>query len=233
MPQFLSALAGGAWPEFANLAETPAEISLQRPFYPRGTSGVCQRHLFDAHGVVDMDALRRRCERAQPGRRAACSLFWTLGGQQVGRGALSGWIETLLPALARSDLDVALWPFDGELNDLLNRRAVTVAETYPTEFYSHLGITLRGSKRKQAPRTENAATMLGWAKRSGVRLSSGLRAEIKDGFGSKADGEDRFDAVVVLFGMLNILLGHRETGEPRNDPNLPIEGWILGQDHRV
>jgi hypothetical protein len=228
---FLSDLANGKWPEFANLAETRDQISLQRPFYPRKPGGTRQQHLFDGHSVPDMDALRRRCEKARPGRRAACSLFWTLGGQQVGRGALSGWLESLLPAVSRPDLDVAIWPFDGELNDLLDRHATTVAETYPAEFYSHLGIKLRGSKRKQDVRREHSDALLDWARTHRIRLSTDLHAEIEDAFGSKADGEDRFDAVVGLMGMLNVLLGKRGSGEPLDDPNLAVEGWILGLDH--
>lgn len=47
------------------------------------------------------DELRRLCEMSvpawsvYPGRRAACPLFWTLGGQQVGKAAILGWREVL------------------------------------------------------------------------------------------------------------------------------------------
>lgn len=230
---FLSALARDGHTEFSNIARTPDEISIQRPFYPFKPGGTRQQHLFDGHAVSDMNALRRRCERARPGRRAASSLFWTLGGQQVGRAALSGWIETLGPALAHRDSDIALWPFDGKLDDLFTRHSTIVAETYPAEFYSHLGIQLRGSKRNQLVRKEHAGALIEWAGRNNVDPSADLRTEIMDGFGSRADGEDRFDAVVGLFGMLNILLGNRESGEPLDDPHLAVEGWILGLDHRA
>lgn len=235
---FLIALADGAWPDFARVAERPEEISVERPFYPYSATGigsqrVRQHHLLDAHGVDHMDALRRRCERGRPGRRAACALFWTLGSQQAGRGALAGWQEVLLPALGRADLDVALWPFDGPLDELLDRRSVTVAETYPAELYAHLGIEMRGSKRRQRDRQHHADTLRVWARRHDVELSDALDEEIGDGFGSKADGEDRFDAVVGLFGMLGIVLGRRPSGEPSHDPDLPVEGWILGRDHRA
>jgi hypothetical protein len=42
--------------------------------------------------------LRRQCERATPTRRAACPLFWTLGSNQVGKAAISGWQEVIAPA---------------------------------------------------------------------------------------------------------------------------------------
>ena len=49
-----------------------------------------------------------------------------------------------------------------------------------------------------------------------------------DGFGGGADGEDRFDAVVGLWGMLDVALGNRAPGEP-DDKTTWVEGWILGQ----
>ena len=52
----------------------------------------------------------------------ACSILWTLGGKQVGRATISGWRDVLVPALRHPDLDVAIWPFDGELDELLRAR---------------------------------------------------------------------------------------------------------------
>ena len=56
-----------------------------------------------------------------------------------------------------------------------------------------------------------------------------LVAEIEDGFGAGASGEDRFDAVAGLFGILNVVLGRRPSGEPDDPVVRRIEGWILGQ----
>jgi hypothetical protein len=52
--------------------------------------------------------------------------------------------------------------------------------------------------------------------------------EIEDGFGP-GGGDDRFDAAVGLFGMLNVVLGRRPSGEPDDPVVRRIEGWILGQ----
>jgi hypothetical protein len=54
----------------------------------------------------------------------------------------------------------------------------------------------------------------------------GSPAEVQDGFGSGADGEDRFDALVGLIGMLEVLATGRE---PTVGPDPRVEGWILGQ----
>jgi hypothetical protein len=56
-----------------------------------------------------------------------------------------------------------------------------------------------------------------------------LTAQILDGFGPSPAGEDPFDAVVGLFGMIDTL--HRAV-EPElpDDPAIrSVEGWIFGQ----
>ena len=160
-------------------------------------------------------------------------MFWTLGGNQVGRAAIAGWRELLAPA-RRAGGDLALWPFDGALADLLGRRRLVVAETYPGEVYGHLdlGSPLRaqGGKRRQTARAACARGLLAWAERASVALAPELRTEIVSGFGPDPDAEDRFDAVVGVFGMLNVVLGHRPSGEPDARSVRAIEGWILGLD---
>ena len=49
-----------------------------------------------------------------------------------------------------------------------------------------------------------------------------------DGFGPSASGEDRFDAVVGLIGMLEYLSGKKQFFEPETDEIRQIEGWIFG-----
>lgn len=237
--QFLPVLAElgqGRWSRFFDVAQRPGEISLERPFYPMRPGGTRQEHLLSALSLPSMDALRRRCEMPRPGRRAACPLFWTLGGQQVGKAAIAGWREVLIPALQSRRTAVKVWPFSGLLEALLRDSRVVVAETYPAEFYDHLGIEFgrhpvrgKSGKRVREDRAAQAETLLRWASEAGVELSEPLRSELKDGFGTRTDGEDRFDAVVGLFGMLNVVLGRREPGEPNDDEVLRIEGWILGQ----
>jgi len=62
-----------------------------------------------------------------------------------------------------------------------------------------------------------------------VIVAPQLAAALKDGFGASPDGEDRFDAVIGLFGMINVILGNRPAGEPEEEAIRKIEGWILGQ----
>ncbi len=86
-----------------------------------------------------------------------------------------------------------------------------------------------GGKRSQAARGEVAQQLLAGVKRLGVTPEPAAQAEIEDGFGAGADGEDRFDAVVGLLGMLLVLRGERRSGEPDDPVVSRVEGWILGQ----
>jgi hypothetical protein len=106
-----------------------------------------------------------------------------------------------------------------------------VAETYPAEVYGQLDLVLRrhGGKRSQVARRANAMSLLAQLRRLGVAAEPAARAEIEDGFGAHTSGEDRFDAVVGLLGMLNVVLGQRPSGEPDDPLVRRIEGWILGQ----
>ncbi|MBS28851.1 MAG: hypothetical protein CL566_08025 [Alphaproteobacteria bacterium] len=231
-PSALLRFGRGRWKDFYSPADTKQQISHRRPFYPNKAGGTRHRDLTDALGVADIDQLRRFCDLPTDLRFAASPLFWTLGGQQVGKAAISGWRDLIAPA-RRSNTGLRLWPFDGALADLLARPGTVVAETYPGEIYSHLRLrvgTANRSKRNQAHRRDDAEPLLAWAAENQVALSAALTADIRDGFGAGADGEDRFDATVGLFGMLNVVLGHRAPGDPNDPVQRDIEGWILGLD---
>jgi len=233
---FLLQLGRGGWPDFFRVAERPEEISLHRPFYPQRPGGAKQQHLLDGLGFQTMDDLRRQCDLSRPDRRAAAPLFWTLGGQQVGKAALNGWRTVIIPALRASDIDVAIWPFSGPLFDLFQAGRVIIAETYPAECYRHLGVTFprrsgqKSGKRVQASRKANAPALLAWTEIAQVDLDPALRNLIFDGFGPGPAGEDPFDATIGLFGMLNVLLKRRPPGPPDEAIMHPIEGWNLGQN---
>ena len=181
-------------------------------------------------GLID---LLRFCDRATPTRGAACPIFWTLGGKQVGKAALLGWREVLVPALEDPELDISLWPFDGDLPELMASGDVVIAETYPAEACVHLGITPPGrgwSKRRQEDRAAQRGPILEWVKRRPVYLDRHLSEEIADGFGPSKHAEDPFDALLGLLSMVEVVLGHRSPGAPRREEVRSVEGWILGQE---
>jgi len=234
-PDLLAELGHGPWARFSDVAQTAGEISLHRPFYPMRPGGTTRAQLSDALGI-DPRALRRRCE----GRDAEV-LFWTLGGKQVGKAALSGW--RLLAAAADGTAGggpVRLWPFHGPLRTLLGEPAssAVVVETYPREFYRYVrpdpgpGAARRApwSKRRRSDRLEWMPRLLDWAERLGVSWESDVHRRVEQGCAEGAHGEDEFDAVVGLLGMIAVVTGAVASGEPDDDAEVAtVEGWILGR----
>ena len=241
----------GEWASFYQPARSPDQISLHRPFYPAKPGGARQKFLIEGLGVENIQDLRRVCEFAHPGRRAAAPLFWTMGAQQVGKAAISGWRDVIGPAMRDPHEELFLWPFDGALDELLEGGSLVIAETYPGEIYQALKLHFpsptelklgfgeptpirKSGKRSQAGRRWNAVALMNWSKSARVQLDPQLEALIQDGFGPGPKGEDPFDTTVGLFGMINVLSGF----QPEWTPSLQssgaeaireVEGWILGQ----
>lgn len=223
---FLRSFGDARFARWFDVAEHRSEISIDRPFYPMRPGGTQRQHLFDALGLTAKDLLRR-CEWATPDRGDACMLFWTLGGNQVGKAALAGWREIILPKLEK----LSLWPFDGALHDLMIPGATVVVETYPGDVYGQLGIPRRPvwSKRQQEGRRSVASHLMRWLEDRPHVDGRELLSLISDGFGNSKDGEDRFDAAVGLLGMIDVVDGRRGEGVPDADDVKRWEGWILGQ----
>ncbi len=217
---------------FFDLADEARDVSIYRPFYPKRPGGTLRKHIVEGLGVESFHDLLRNCDRATDTRGAACALFWTLGGQQVGKAAISGWREILQPAITDSSTDIALWPFDGDLDELLETRQIVVAETYPAEAAIQVGIGAPGrgwSKRSVNDRVSKAEPILSYARRIEVTLSEELQKDIGEGFGTGIHGEDRFDATIGLLSMIGVMKGLRPPGTPPPGEVRAIEGWILGQ----
>jgi hypothetical protein len=227
--EMLLALGTGAWSPFFDVARSPEEISVTRPCYPFSSAkGVSRAELVAGLGASTFDDLLRACERRTQHRQAACSLFWTLGGNQVGKGALTGWKELIQPAVLQG---AGLWPFDGDLAELARTPCLVLAETYPAEAYRMVGAQFlpRQSKRRQTDRRGKAKPVLAWAERHGVIFNTQVTAELEDGFGSGQNGEDRFDALLGLLKMVEVAEGRRPERTERLEAEIAWEGWILGR----
>ena len=231
-PEWLAGQAEAAWEQWCRPAALPAEIGRGRPYFPLCPGGASQAALAAAHGVLAYRDLLRRCDHATPQRPAACCMFWTLGAKQCGQAALAGWHEVLRPGL-RTGATMAIWPFAGKLSDLLAEGGCIVAETYPAEFYAELGPRRRFSKRRQTDRQCLAGGIFGAANRAGLVAEVGLAVAIEDGFGPRPDGENAFDAVIGLIGMLLVLRGLRPSEPPDAAAVHRHEGWMLGLDPRT
>jgi hypothetical protein len=223
-PAFLGRIGSPPWTEFERVAVRADEISLRRPFYPHRPGGTSRAHLQDGLGLSARQ-LRRRCDGTD-----AETLFWTLGGKQAGKASLHGW---RMIRQARADgADLALWPFDGSLPELLARAGIVVAEAYPREFYQYIGAppAARWSKRRRADRLLCVRALLAWADRLGVSWDDAVGRRVTDGCDCGPTGEDEFDAVVGVLGMISVLTGAVPPGVPADDPAVrQTEGWILGR----
>jgi hypothetical protein len=189
-----------------------------------------------ALGFADAAGLSRLCDRATAERPAGAPLFWTLGANQSGKAAISAWRDWLVPALVaqgespgEADGQVRLWPFEGGLHALLAPGRAVLAEVYPAEALRHGGLRLAGSKRAQAPRQALAPALLALLALRRVRPDAALEAMIRDGFGHDAAGEDRFDSVIGLLGLIGVLEGARPDFVPDDPWVRHWEGWVLGQ----
>jgi hypothetical protein len=216
-------------PDFFQVCALLAEVGPARPFYPaRGVAGMTRAAHAEALGLDGAAALSRACDRATSERPAGAPLFWTLGANQSGKAAIAAWQQMLLPALS-SGAEVRIWPFAGAFRTLVAPGAVALAETYPAEALRHLGVRLKGSKRRQSDRAMVADQLAAAMAALEVLPDQALQQTVSDGFGHDAAGEDRFDCVLGVLCVLNVLAGNRPDTAPA-DPWIRLwEGWVLGQ----
>jgi len=206
------------WKDFFKVAESKNDISIARPFYPNNNKGGKKQADLCEKLQLNAEDLFRKCDNSESERKA-CHIFWTLGANQVGKAALHGWEEVILPAL--EDQSIKFWPFQGTLAELLNNAhgITVVAETYPAEFYGHLGLHPVVKSDKES-RDRAYQTLLNKYSQKLPTILRKLKTECVN--------DDEFDAIVGLFGMLNIVMGeHNEGTPPTGTKN--IEGWILGR----
>ena len=177
-----------------------------------------------------MNELLRMWRRAAD-RKQACSLYWTLGGNQVGKAAISRWRACSRPRSAIS-LDVALWPFDGTFGELLGEPSNRGHRDVPDRVLPSPGGIADRSKRGHCQRAAQARAFRSWRNEPEIKGRVAFdesREAVDGGFGSSEDGEDPFDAFVGVLGMLNVLLGRRSAGWLEPAATRAMEGWILGQ----
>ncbi|MCS6933239.1 MAG: hypothetical protein NZM27_13635, partial [Acetobacteraceae bacterium] len=167
-------------------------------------------------------------DRATRLRPAGAPLLWTLGANQSGRAAIAAWREWLAPALA-AGAPYALWPFAGGLHALQQAGRLVLAECYPAEAMRSRGIPRLGSKRSAAVRRATAPALRAAMAALRVEPDGPLAEEIADGFGARPDGEDRFDSLIGLLGVIAVLEGAQPDHIPEDPWIRRWEGWVLGQ----
>jgi hypothetical protein len=140
-----------------DVAADIADVSPERPFFPQNItvkSPGIKSQFREALGLSADDVLRR-CDRKHCTRAAASEMFWCLGASGVGKATIAGWRDTLRPALLDPNRRFTIWPFDGQLKDLLAASDAVLVETYPADAYLQLGLSIGApgaSKRRQEDR---------------------------------------------------------------------------------
>ncbi|MDB5314999.1 MAG: hypothetical protein JWO24_843 [Rhodospirillales bacterium] len=226
-PTFLRGLVDR--PGFFAVSAALGTVGLGCPFYPaRGARGMTRASHAEALGLDSPAALSRWCDRATAERPAGAPVFWTLGANQSGKAAIAAWRDWLAPALV-SGVPIRLWPFEGALHGLLAPGVAVLAEVYPAEALRHCGLRMGGSKRSQLDRAALAEPLLAVMVARRVAPDRALVAAVRDGFGRDARGEDRFDSLIGLLGLIGVLDGLRPDFVPDDPAIRSVEGWVLGQ----
>jgi len=226
-PEFLAGLA--ARPGFFDVNEGLATVSPDRPFYPaRPARGMTRAAHAEALGLAGAEALNRACDRATRLRPAGAPLLWTLGANQSGRAAIAAWRDWLAPALS-AGAPYVLWPFAGGLHALSAPGRLVLAECYPAETMRTRAIPRLGSKRSAEARRATGPGLREAMARLRIEPDAALADAIADGFGPRPDGEDRFDSVVGLMGVIAVLDGAQPDHIPADPWITTWEGWVLGQ----
>lgn len=223
----LNTLATKQLKEWLSVCCTAHEISAHRPFYPNcnvAKGDGSRQKILTGVGASEWRQLLRNCERGGNGTKVAQSPFLTIGAGQVGKAMIAGWKSVIIPAR-----ELSIWPFDGDLQSLIDKGGTILCETYPGDVYARLGFPKRGwSKTKVEGRKACAPFIHAWLARHAVG-SSRLYHIVEDGFTKEHGGEDGFDALVGLIGMLDVIDGRQPEGAPQDETTLRWEGWILGR----
>ena len=112
---------------FFGITTDPRRWCVDRPWF-RVLPGEGGRRAFTEQVP---DGFLRRIDRATGGN----PLFAVSGiPGTVGAATRDCW-QSLVPLLAEADRDFTVWPFDGDLPDLLAERGMVLAETYPRLAY--------------------------------------------------------------------------------------------------
>ena len=85
------------------------------------------------------------------------------------------------------------------------------------------------SKRNRQDRIDRSDALRRCARQMRVDVQQ-IDSAMSDGFGMSDIGEDQFDSVVGLLGMLAVVLRVRSDGAPHDEAVRSTEGWILGQN---
>ena len=197
--------------------------SVDQPFFalPAGTGS---RRRWEAHlAESGIDALRSidRLTKAKP-------LFIVSGiPGSVGSAACDLW-RGLLPFLGRKEPEIAIWPFQGDLDELSQSGSIVVGEIYPRAAYAAALASEEPADRapldlaKNTPDVRYAAiraiTTATWVQDHSVKIEDLNEAQ---------ESADAFDALFTAAALLRCSLEGTPFSASGHE-NVLSEGGILG-----
>ncbi len=195
--------------DFFRRVRSPSEWRVDRPFFhvPKGKGG---RKSFEEK--LDGGFYRRIDAKA-----GAKPLFAVSGIPGVVGSATRAFWKELVPLLRAGDRDFAVWPFEGELNELLRDRRIVLAETYPALAY---GTVLAGelpahqvlvakTKCEQRRAVCERIAVARWVESAHVDL--GDLGPLQD---DTESAEDAFDSHVTAAAVMRCILDNRPLVAP-------------------
>jgi hypothetical protein len=213
-------LALGNVPRYWDVCVAADEWTVDRPFFhvPGGAGEL--RRFWARISACRASALRRIDELTR-----AKSVFIKSGiPGTVGSAACAMW-EELVPELRRTDREFKLWPFEGNLGDLLHQTDVVIGEIYPRAAYAAALPDIASNRPLSIAKTDSVVrrhAMLALTEASWVHAHN---VEISD-HNSAQESEDDFDACITCAALLRCVLDRLPLHSGDVDPI--AEGGMLG-----
>ena len=191
--------------DFFRRVRLPAEWCIDRPFFQvaKGKGG---KKSFEEK----LDGGFHRRIDVETGAKTLFAVSGIPG--TVGSATRAFWKE-LIPLLRAGDRDFAVWPFEGELNELLRDRRIVLAETYPAlacgtvladELPAHRVLVAKTKPEQRRAVCERIAV---------ARWVESERVDLGDLGPVQAD-EDAFDSHVTAAAVLRCILDNRPLVAP-------------------
>lgn len=206
---FVQWLAGfGPCSGFFGICNSPEEWSIHRPWFkvPKG-KGTLKSFEEKVNGNM-----KRRIDH----ETNANPVFAVSGIPGVVGGATRDFWQELVPHLASGCKDFRIWPFDGELPNLLSNSGIVLAETYPKLAYAAALNDSLNTHTINIPKTEDESRKLACWLLERAKWIVDQKIEISD-LGSARGNEDDFDALFTAAAVLRCIIEDTDIVDP---------GWI-------
>lgn len=191
---------------FVGICKSPEEWSVHRPWFkvPKGSGGL---NSFAKKVNGDM---KRRIDF----KTNAKPVFAVSGIPGVVGGATRDFWQELVPHLAFGYKDFRIWPFDGELPNLLSNSGIVLAETYPGLAYAAALNDSLNTHKINIHKTKDKSRKLACWLLERAKWIVDQKIVLSD-LGSARGNEDDFDALFTAAAVLRCVVEDTDIVDPR------------------